>query len=164
MGLAQGQHDGVLGGRCLQLEIELSAEAFAQRKAEGAVDSAAEARMNHQLHTAALIEEAFQHQVPVIGERGQCGPGGGEIFNQLRRGRLADAVDGGEPARHMRAGLHGTRALAELCAQIGAKPGNGSRKLVASARSLAEPERHVGRHTLRVFDPHLAGFDAQHPP
>ena len=55
------EHDVVLGRRRLQLEIELAAEALAQRQAPGAVDAAAEGRMDDELHAAGLVEEALEH-------------------------------------------------------------------------------------------------------
>ena len=58
----QRQHDRVLGRRGLQLEVELAAEALAQRQAPGAVDAAAERRMDHQLRAAGFVEEALHHQ------------------------------------------------------------------------------------------------------
>ena len=58
----QRQHDRVLGRRGLQLEIELAAEALAQRQAPGAVDAAAEGRVDHQLRAAGLVEEALDHE------------------------------------------------------------------------------------------------------
>ena len=56
------QHDGVFGGRGLQLEVEGAAEFLAQRQAEGAVDARAERRMDDELHAAGLVEEALEHQ------------------------------------------------------------------------------------------------------
>ena len=50
----QRQHDIVLGRRRLQFEVEFAAEALAQREAPGAVDPAAERRVDHKLHAARL--------------------------------------------------------------------------------------------------------------
>ena len=55
----QRQHDAVVGGRRLQLEVERPAEALAQRHAPRAVDAAAERRVDDQLHAARLVEEAL---------------------------------------------------------------------------------------------------------
>ena len=60
--LAQRQHDGVLGGRGLQLEVEGAAEFLAQAQAEGAVHARAERRVDDELHAAGLVEEALEHQ------------------------------------------------------------------------------------------------------
>src|SRR5208337_5678977 len=53
-----GQRDvqSVVGGRCLQFEIEAAAEALAQRQSPGFVDAAAKGRVDDQLHPSALIE------------------------------------------------------------------------------------------------------------
>ena len=55
------EHDVVLGRRGLQLEVELAAEALAQRQPPGAVEAAAVGRMDHQLHAAGFVEEALEH-------------------------------------------------------------------------------------------------------
>ena len=55
-------HDRVIGRRCLQLEIKRTAKAFSQRQTQGTIDSAAERRMQNELHTARFIEEALEHQ------------------------------------------------------------------------------------------------------
>ena len=59
--MVERQHDVVLGRGGLQLEVELAAEALAQRQAPGAVDAAAEGRMDDELHAARLVEEALEH-------------------------------------------------------------------------------------------------------
>src|SRR6185436_8655010 len=46
----------------LQLEVELTAEAFSQRQSPGLVDAAAERCVQHQLHAARLVEEALEHE------------------------------------------------------------------------------------------------------
>src|ERR1700683_3376285 len=57
--VAERNVQAVVRGGGLQLEIERTAEAFAQRQAPGFVDAAAEGCMNHQLHSAALVEKAL---------------------------------------------------------------------------------------------------------
>ena len=57
--LAEREDDAVVGRRRLQLEVEGDAEALAQRQAPGAVDAAAERRVQHELHAAAFVEEAL---------------------------------------------------------------------------------------------------------
>ena len=56
---AEREQDAVVGGRGLQLEVEAAAEALAQRQAPGAVDAAAEGRVDDELHAARLVEEAL---------------------------------------------------------------------------------------------------------
>ena len=58
---AQRENDRLLVGRCLQLEPEADAEPLAQRETVGAVDPAPERRMHHELHAAAFVEEALEH-------------------------------------------------------------------------------------------------------
>ena len=55
-------HDCVISRCCLELEIKRTAKAFSKCQTPGAIDSAAERRMQNQLHAARFIEEAFQHQ------------------------------------------------------------------------------------------------------
>src|SRR4051794_24888023 len=52
----------VVGGRGLELEIELAAEALTQREPPGLVDTASERRVQHELHAAGFIEEALEHE------------------------------------------------------------------------------------------------------
>src|SRR5436853_5809554 len=98
---AERQDDALLRRRRLQLEIEALAELLAQSKAPGAVDAAAERRVQHELHAARLVEEALEH------ER-LCGRNGAERAlalakirgDLLRRGSgqevmLDQEVDGG---------------------------------------------------------------------
>src|SRR6185369_2748183 len=55
------EHDCFLVGSRLQFEAEAATEALAQRQPPGAIDATAERRVNHQLHAAALVEEALQN-------------------------------------------------------------------------------------------------------
>ena len=54
---AEGNHNGVIGGRCLQLEIERTAKTFSQCESPGTIDSVAERRVQDKLHPARFIEE-----------------------------------------------------------------------------------------------------------
>ena len=56
------QHQRVFGRRGLELEVELPAEALAQREAPRLVDAAAERRVQDQLHAAGLVEEALEDE------------------------------------------------------------------------------------------------------
>src|SRR5947199_9683897 len=56
------QEHRVVGGRRLQLEIELAAKSLAQRKAPSLVDPAAEGRVKHELHPAGLVEEPLEDE------------------------------------------------------------------------------------------------------
>src|SRR5687768_8045949 len=57
---ADRENDSLLGGRRLQLEVESLAELLAQRETPGAIDPAAERRVQDELHAARFIEEALQ--------------------------------------------------------------------------------------------------------
>ena len=59
---AQREKYCVFGGRSLQLEVELPAEAFAQRQSPRFVDAASERRVQHELHSARFVEEALQDE------------------------------------------------------------------------------------------------------
>ena len=60
------EHDGVVAGRGLQLEVERAAELLAQREPERAVDAPAERRVHDELHPAGVVEEALEHE-PLLG-------------------------------------------------------------------------------------------------
>jgi hypothetical protein len=57
---SERQHDGILGRRRLQLEVEGATEALAQRQPPGAIQPAAEGRVDDELHASRLIEEALE--------------------------------------------------------------------------------------------------------
>src|SRR5262245_14508238 len=59
---AERQQQRIFGGCSLQLEIELTAEAFSKRERPRLVDAAAEGRMEDELHAAGFIEEALEHE------------------------------------------------------------------------------------------------------
>src|SRR5207237_649931 len=80
-GQTERQHDGVIGGCRLQLEVERAAEFFAQRQSQAAVDPRAEGAMDDELHAARVIEEALQHQVLLTGHDAQRGPADGQVID-----------------------------------------------------------------------------------
>src|SRR3954470_5868862 len=59
---AKREQQRVVGGRGLELEIELAAEALTEREPPGLVDTASERRVQHELHAAGFIEEALEHE------------------------------------------------------------------------------------------------------
>ena len=174
----QRQHDVVLGRRRLQLEIELAAEALAQRQAPGAVEPAAEGRMDDQLHAADFVEEALEDDAcpASAARRARHGRRRGTRRSAAPRPRRCRASSASQPQRRLHparaagiaspdlrpaagegAGIQVTQARVDLRAQ----PRHRLRQLVAAARRLAEPERDVRRLALRVLDPHRAALDAQ---
>src|SRR5689334_12292971 len=88
----QRQQQRVLGRRGLQLEVELPAEALAQRESPGAVDARAERRMQDELHAAGLVEEALQHERVLRRQHAEGGARGGKVVDDLLRGGGGDAV------------------------------------------------------------------------
>src|SRR3546814_15091304 len=68
----QPQHDGVFAGGGLQFEIECAAEPLAQGQAPGAIDAAAERRMDDQLRAAGFVEKTLHHQC-FLGRQGAEG-------------------------------------------------------------------------------------------
>ena len=150
---SERQQQPVFGGRRLQLEVELAAEALAQRQSPRLVDAAAERRVQHQLHPAGLVEEALEDE---------------RVLRRQRAERVAAVAAGRPPpARRPRcstphsAASHGRRVgsgervapttLAEIADRL--------RQLVAARRRLAEPERQRRRRALRVGDAHDARSD-----
>src|SRR6185312_3635938 len=87
----QRQDDVVLGRGGLQFEIELAAEALAQRQAPGAVEPPAERRMHDKLLPAGLVEKAFEHDAVLRRHGAKRRQRGGEIFDKLTRGGFAEA-------------------------------------------------------------------------
>src|SRR3989442_13007701 len=67
----------------LQLEIEGTTEALSQRQSPGLVDSSAERGMNYELHTAALVEEAFSDHGVLRGHGAQHRTPGHNILDRL---------------------------------------------------------------------------------
>ena len=123
---AEREHDRVLGRRRLQLEVERAAEALAQRQAPGAVDAAAEGRVDDELHAARLVEEALEHHV-VAG-------------SAARRAPPAPRAGSRRSARPRRARAPSARV---------SQPSAAARPPASSARGdrLAQP-RHRGRQLV----------------
>ena len=154
----QRQHDRVLGRRGLQLEVEVAAEALAQRQAPGAVDAAAERRMDHQLHAARLVEEALDDdRARCVGSAPSAASARREVVDELARRVVVEADRRDQPA---------TRRLGAVRVELRARPRSrrretAERQLVAAPRRLAEPERDARRRAVRVLDAHAARLDAQ---
>ena len=85
---AEREQQRVLGGRGLQLEIELPAEALAEREAPGLVHPAAERRVEDELHPARLVEEAFEDQRVLRRQDAQHPAALGQIGHRLFGRRL----------------------------------------------------------------------------
>ena len=72
---AERQHDRVVIGGGLKLEVEAPADALSHGQTEGPVHAAAEGRVNHELHAASVVEEALDREARAVLESflGQLG-------------------------------------------------------------------------------------------
>ena len=150
-GVAVGQrdHDAVVGGRGLKLEVEVDAEAFAQRQPPGAVDASAEGRVQHQLHAPGLVEEPFGDDTVHGGHAAEHGAGLVHVGDDLFGARRPDPGFALKPpagrfplGRPLRDGLPHVRHRA--------------RQLQRASRRLPQPERYGRRRAVGVLHPHLA--------
>ncbi|MNS21026.1 hypothetical protein D3C72_527800 [compost metagenome] len=152
----QRQHDGVLAGCRLQLEVEGTAEALAQGQAPGAVDAAAVGRMDDQLGTAGLIEEALHHQRVLRGQGAEHFAGAGQVVEQLAGGGFAQFEGTLQPCQHL-----GLVVVSQLLVDLRLQPGHRGRQLVAAPRRLAQPERDGRWQAMGILHPHPARLDPQ---
>lgn len=95
------QDDRLLVRGRLQLEAEPAAEPLAQRQAEGAVDAAAERRVQDHLGPARLVEEPLEHDAFLRRGGAERGRARGEVLRELRCRVRGHAALRGEPR-----GLH----------------------------------------------------------
>ena len=149
------QHDRVVGGRRLQLEVERAAELLAQRDPERPVDAPAVRRVDHELHAARLVEEALEHEVLQGGHHAQHRAPDREVVDDHRRGFLVHARVLAHP-RPCAVGI----ARREQDVDARTQHRHLFRELVGARRCLTEPERHGGRGITRVAHPHDPGLDA----
>jgi hypothetical protein len=82
----EGNDNRFLVGGGLQLESESAAEAFPQGQAPGAVDPSAEGRVQHHLHSAAFVEEAFENDALLRWHRAQSLFAVVDLIGNLTRG------------------------------------------------------------------------------
>ena len=145
--LAERQHDAVVGGGGLQLEVEADAEALAQREPEGPVDAPAERRVHDELHAARLVEEA-------LGDDG--GVASASAAERRRavahvRRRAAPRASGGEPALAHEPGERRGALCAATASRSRATAADSSR-----VRAGASPSQNgiVGGAPCGVLDAH----------
>ena len=152
---AQREDDGLLVGRRLQLEAEAHAEALAQGQAPGLVDPRPEGRVDHELHAAALVEEALQDDARLGGDRAQGLPPRQDVLRDLDRPAL------GQRRAALRAeAIGGLRDRAALVAQAGQL----GRQLARPPGGLAQPEGQRGRLALGVGHADDPRLHADHAP
>ncbi len=113
MGVAEREHDRVLGRRRLQLEVELAAETLAQRQPPGAIETTAEGGVQHQLHAPGLIEESLQHQVLLRRHHAEGRLPGRQIVDDLLGRAVAETNLINQPPYRCLA-----RALGVLCLSL----------------------------------------------
>ena len=95
--LGERDGDAVVGGRRLQLEIERSAEALPQGQSPGLVNPRAERRVDHELHAAALVEEAFRDDRVSAGHGAKHRAAGDDVVHELLGSRSIESALGREP-------------------------------------------------------------------
>jgi hypothetical protein len=155
----EGEHDGVVAGRGLELEVEPPAEAFPEGEPERAVDPTPEGRVDHELHPAGLVEEALEDDTALGRQDAEGAAGRRQVPHDLGRDPAVQTGLAGEPRRD------GADVPApELLVDRFAKGRHGSRRLRSARRRLTQPERHGGRRALGVDHAHDARLDAADPP
>ncbi len=80
---AEREHDRVVIGCGLQLEVEGDAEALAKSQPKGAVDASAKRRVQDQLRTLALVEAAFDDDALLGGQVAERAQPGGTVGHHL---------------------------------------------------------------------------------
>ena len=161
VGLAERQHDRILGGRRLQLEIERAAEALAQHQAEGAIDAGAERRVDHQVHVAGFVEEALEHQPLLRRQHARAPPWPPARYSTSWRAADARQLIALRRPAAMQAAIVARIDRRQRRVDLGAQRRHRRRQFGAARRRLAQPERHRRRLPPGVFDPHPAGLDPQ---
>src|SRR5688572_18626085 len=89
---AERQDDSLLGRRRLQLEVESLAKLLAQGEAPGAIDPAAERRVQDELHAAGLVEEALEGDGVGRGDDAETVFCFGEVLSDLLGCRLTQQI------------------------------------------------------------------------
>ena len=154
------QHDVVLGRGRLELEVELAAEALAQRQPPGAIDAAAKGRMDHELHAARFIEEALEHDGVLAWAR--C-----RARAWPRRGSRRAAAR--RPRRCLRSSLsQAVRAARQRDRAAAARRSSARRRETAARARRCAPAPRPARTAssaaaLRVLHAHDAALDPQDP-
>src|SRR5262249_40580449 len=92
------ENEAVLGCCRLQLEVELPAEALAQRKPPRAIDPTAPRRVHAELHAARFVEEALEDDGGRRRQTAECSASRREIRHELQRSRFRYADLICEPA------------------------------------------------------------------
>jgi hypothetical protein len=111
--------------------------------------------MDDQLRAAGFVEETLQYKRGLRGQHAERGLRLGEVFNDLLRGRFAQAQDIAQPVEPR---LHATRI--DVCDDFLAQPRYAKRQFVAASRRFAKPERNARWCALRIFHAKTVALDA----
>ena len=151
------EHDAVLECGGLELEVELAAEALAQREAPGPVDARAEGRVDDEVGVAHVVEEALEHDGVERRQRPERRLAGGEVLGELRGRDCVELLLVAQPRLEPFRPAVGERPE-RVCAQARDRRG----ELVAARRRLADPERQRRRHAAGVLHEDLVHLDLLH--
>ena len=154
--LTQRDHDAIIGGGGLELEVEAAAEPLAQRQAPRAVEPTAQRRVDDELHAAALVEEPLGDQQILARQRAQRRASGRQVRDHLLGGAAAHRGLVHQPRRQRAPGLAVAEPTIELPSQLAHLVG----QLPGPRRRLAEPERDRRWLAVGVLDEDPAVLDA----
>ena len=143
------EHEGVVVGGRLQLEVEGGAESLAQGQAEGPVDPAPERGVHDELHAAGFVEEALEDDVGCRSgaPRGRrCRPRGSRPTARAASRRARKRPRGRPSASNPPVGE-------ELLDHGSAQSRDLGRQLCGTARRFSHPER----------DGRVGPFGVDHP-
>ena len=154
----QREQQGIFTGCGLQLEIELTAEAFPQRETPRLVHAAAERGVQHELHPAGFVEEPLEHERLLRRNDAERAAGFGEVRNDLLGCGMGDARFVDQPLQGRRAAC--LEQPIDVCPEIA----DGARELVAPRGRFAEPERNRRRRAFGVGHADDARPDLEHAP
>src|SRR6185369_14414316 len=159
------KHDRIFRRCRLQLEIKLPTEALPQRQSPRTIQTTAERRVQHELHTPAIIKKSFQDEIVLRRHHTQHDLRPREILNDLLRRRLRYPHLSRQPLLsrleiNPRSVFIHVNPLRHFLAQ----PRNRDGQLVRPCRGFTQPERNRGGLTVRILDSHFALLYSQHTP
>src|SRR5581483_9076327 len=82
------EHNRVFGGRCLQFKIETATETLAQGQTPGAIQTAAERRMNDDMRADIVLKETLDDYVLLRRHHAESEVRQREILDDLLRGSV----------------------------------------------------------------------------
>ncbi len=155
----EGEHDGVVVGGGLELEVEGDAEPLPQRQPERPVDPPSVRGVDDELGALGLVEHPLHHQPLTGGE----GPEGQETGSEIGDDLVGDVLGHAGPGLHGSAGPRAvTRGQQRL--ELGAEVADLGTQLRRAGRGLAEPEGDGRRQVGGVDHPNGARLHLDHPP